>query len=71
MPYIKGLGVKELYLIKKARIGKKSEIHADCEDNEPRLVFELERLSSLAYYKHIRLNIFNTYRDTVAGSIFE
>ncbi len=71
MPYIKGLGVKDLYLIKKARIGKKSEIHADCEDNDPRLVFELERLTSLTHYKHIRLNIFNTYRDTVAGSIFE
>lgn len=70
MPYIKGLGVKDLYLIKKARIGKKTEIHADCNDNEPRLVFELERLTSLNAYKQIRLNIFNTYRDTVAGSIF-
>ena len=69
MPYIKGRGVKDLYLITKARIGRKSEIHPGCDDKEPRLVFELEYLTSLPEYKQIRLNVFNVYRDTVAGSI--
>ena len=69
MPYIKGRGVKDLYLITKARIGRKSEIHPGCDDKEPRHVFELEYLTSLPEYKQIRLNVFNVYRDTVAGSI--
>lgn len=69
MPYIKGRGVKDLYLITKARIGRKSEIHPGCDDKEPRLVFELEYLTSLPEYKQIRLNVFNVYRDTVVGSI--
>lgn len=40
-----------------------------CNDIEPRLVFELEYLESLAEYKPIKLNIFNTFRDTVLGSV--
>jgi len=69
MPYIKGKGVKDLYLIKIARIGNKAEIHPESEDKEPRLVFELEYLQSLDQYKSVKLNIFQTYRDTVLGSI--
>lgn len=42
MPYIKGKGVKDLYLIKIARIGSKEEILPESNDAEPRLVFELE-----------------------------
>ena len=71
MPYIKGKGVKDLYLIRKARIGNKAEIHPETGDKEARLVFELEYLKSLSEYKPIKLNIFNTFRDTVLGSIFE
>lgn len=69
MPYIKGKGVKDLYLIRIARIGNKAEIHPGCGDKEPRLMFELEYLQSLPQYVHVKLNIFNTYRDTVLGSI--
>jgi DNA (cytosine-5)-methyltransferase 1 len=70
MPYIKGKGVKDLYLIHIARIGSKAEIHEDSEDTDPRLVFDLEYLESLPEYQSIKLNIFNTYRDTVLGRIF-
>jgi DNA (cytosine-5)-methyltransferase 1 len=70
MPYIKGKGVKDLYLIRIARIGSKAEIHEDSEDTDPRLVFDLQYLESLPEYKSIKLNIFNTYRDTVLGRVF-
>lgn len=69
MPYIKGKGVKDLYLIRVARIGSKAEIKRESNDTEPRLVFELEFLESLPDYKPIKLNIFNTFRDTVLGSV--
>lgn len=71
MPYIKGKGVKDLYLIRIARIGNKAEIDKASKDTDPRLVFELEYLESLPEYKPIKLNIFNTFRDTVLGSVFE
>lgn len=71
MPYIKGRGVKDLYLIRVARIGNKAEIHPESKDKEPRLVFELEFLQSMPDYKPVQLNIFRTYRDTVLGSVME
>lgn len=69
MPYIKGKGVKDLYLIRIARIGSKAEVNKTSKDTDPRLVFELEYLESLPEYKPIKLNIFNTFRDTVLGSV--
>lgn len=69
MPYIKGRGVKDIYLIRIARIGSKAEIHPESDDKEPRLVFDLEYLQSLPDYVPVKLNIFNTYRDTLLGSI--
>ena len=70
MPYIKGKGAKDLYLIRTARIGNKAEINKSSNDTDPRLVFELEYLNSLPEYKPIKLNIFNTFRDTILGSVF-
>jgi len=64
MPYIKGKGVKDLYLIKIARIGTKAEIHPKSKDTEPRLVFDLELIYQFNDYKSIQPNIFHTYRDT-------
>ena len=61
MPYIKGKGVKDLYLIRIARIGNKAEINKGSKDTDPRLVFELEYLESLPEYKSVKLNIFNTF----------
>lgn len=69
MPYIKGKGVKDLYLIRVARIGNKAEINKGSKDTDPRLVFELEYLESLPDYKPVKLNIFNAFRDTVLGSM--
>lgn len=71
MPYIKGKGVKDLYLIRIARIGSKAEINKSSKDTDPRLVFELEYLESLPEYKPIKLNIFNTFRDTVLGRVYQ
>ncbi len=69
MPYIKGKGVRDLYLIRIARIGNKAEIHPETQDKDPRLVFELEFLESLPTYVVVKPNIFNTYRDTVLGKV--
>lgn len=71
MPYIKGEGVKDLYLIRIARIGSKAEVNKASKDTDPRLVFELEYLESLPEYRPIKLNIFNTFRDTVLGSVLQ
>lgn len=71
MPYIKGKGVKDLYLIRIARIGSKAEIHPESNDKDPRLVFELEFLESLPKYIPIRLNINHTYTDTLLGQIID
>ena len=71
MPYIKGKGVRDLYLVRIARIGNKAEIHKESNDKDPRLVFDLEYLESLSDYKKIRLDILNTYTDTVLGKVME
>ena len=68
MPYIKGKGVRDLYLIKMARIGSKAEIHPDLNDDEPRLVFELEYLESLPDYEMVTLNRY-WFKDTFLGRI--
>ena len=71
MPYIKKKGVRDLYLIRIARVGNKSEIHPESKDKEPRLVFELEYLESLPEFVPVNLNVHYTYRDTLLGSIFK
>ncbi|MBQ6751430.1 MAG: DNA (cytosine-5-)-methyltransferase [Bacteroidaceae bacterium] len=71
MPYIKGKGIRDLYLIRIARIGTKAEIHPESNDTDPRLVFELEYLQSLPDYVRARLNFFRTYTDTFLGKYFE
>ena len=69
MPYIKGKGVRDLYVIRIARIGNKAEIHPRSKDKEPRLVFELELLKQFPEYINIQPNIFYTYRDTTLGYV--
>jgi len=70
MPYIKGKGVRDLYLIRLARIGIKSEINPKSNDEEPRLVFELEYLESLPEYEMISLTRY-WYKDTLLGRIIK
>ena len=69
MPYIKGKGVRDLYLVRIARIGNKAEIHPETEDADSRLVFELEFLESLPEYVDVRPNIMYAYRDTLLGKV--
>ena len=69
MPYIKGKGVRDCYLIRIARIGNKAEIHPETNDKEPRLVFELELVKQFPNYINIQPNILYTYRDTTLGYI--
>lgn len=70
MPYIKEKGVRDLYLIRIARIGNKAEIHPKSNDEEPRLVFELEYLESLPDYEMVKLNRY-WYKDTLLGRVFK
>ena len=70
MPYIKGKGVRDLYLIRVARIGNKAEIHPESKDEEPRLVFELEYLESLPEYEMLSLTRY-WYKDTLLGRIIK
>lgn len=70
MPYIKGKGVRDIYLIRIARIGTKAEVMPESEDREPRLVFDLEYLESLPEYVQVGLQYLRTYRDTILGRIY-
>ena len=69
MPYIKGKGVRDCYLVRIARIGNKAEIHPETNDKEPRLVFELELVKQFPEYINIQPNILYTYRDTTLGYV--
>lgn len=70
MPYIKGLGVRDLYLIKIARVGTKVETHPECGDNDLRLVFEIEYVRQLFDdYKKVHLDIWQTFKDTTLNTI--
>lgn len=65
MPYFKGKGIKDLYLIKVARIATKHEIIGTGEENDLRLVFEIKYLTPIfEEFKKTKLNIWHTYTDT-------
>lgn len=70
MPYTKKKGIRDLYLIKVARVGTKHEVRKECEDNDLRLVFEIEFVRQLFDdYKPIRLEIWQTFTDTTLGQL--
>ena len=73
MPYIKGKGVSDLYLIRVARIGNKAEVHQETNHERPRLVFELEYLESLPKNQWVRLDKDTdfAFKDTLLGRIFK
>lgn len=65
MPYFKGKGIRDLYLIKVARVGTKYEILREGEENDIRIVLEIKFLASLFEdFKKTKLNIWHTYTDT-------
>lgn len=70
MPYIKGKGIRDLYLIKIARVGNRKEGQPGEDKNDLRLVFEIEFIKQLFYdYKHIELKIWRTFTDTTLNDI--
>ena len=73
MPYIKGKGISDLYLIRVARVGTKAEVHPETEDERPRLVFELEYLESLPQNQWVRLDKDTdfAFKDTLLGRIMK
>jgi len=72
MPYLKGKGIRDLYLIKVARVGTKAEVHPECGDDTLRLVFQIEYLTQLFDdYRPIKLPIWETFNDTTLSKIME
>lgn len=70
MPYIKNKGVRDLYLIKIARIGTRKEGQPDNDPNDIRLVFEIEFVKQLFDdYKAVELKIWHTFTDTTLGEL--
>ena len=72
MPYTKKKGIRDLYLIRVARIGTKYEVRKDADPNDLRLVFEIEFVKQLfPDYKPIRLAIWDTFTDTTLDKIMQ
>lgn len=70
MPYIKRKGVRDLYVIKIARVGTKKEVHPECDDNDFRLVFEIEYVGQFFNeFKPIHLDIWRAFTDTTLKKI--
>ena len=65
IPYIKRKGIRDLYLIKIARVGTRKEGQPDNDPNDFRLVFEIEFVKKLFKdYKLVELEIWHTFTDT-------
>lgn len=65
MPYIKGKGVKDLWLIKVARLGFRKEGTPLENKNDLRLVFEIEYVSPIFDdYQSVELKIWRTFTDS-------
>lgn len=70
MPYVKGKGVRDLYLIKIARIGTRREGQVGEDTNDFRLVFEIEFIKQLFDdYRQVELKIWRTYTDTTLEEV--
>jgi adenine-specific DNA-methyltransferase len=72
MPYIKRKGIRDLYLIKIARVGTRKEGQPDNDPNDFRLVFEIEFVKKLFKdYKPVELEIWHTFTDTNLKEILD
>lgn len=72
MPYVKGQGIKDLYLIQVARVGSKNEVHPDADPNDLRLVFEIKFVKQLfEEYMPIHLAIWQTFTDTTLDEVLK
>ena len=71
IPYFKGKGIRDLYLIKTARVGTRKEGQPDNDPNDFRLVFEIEYIDQLFdEYKPIALEIWRSFTDTNMTDLF-
>ena len=65
MPYMKKQGIQDLYLIRIARVGTRKEGQPGEDENDIRLVFEIEYIGELfKKYMPINLEIWHTFTDT-------
>lgn len=72
MPYLKGKGIRDLYLIKIARVGTRREGQSGEDKNDFRLVFEIEYVTQLfADYQSIDLKIWRTFTDTTLKNLLK
>ena len=72
MPYIKKKGIRDLYLIKIARVGTRKEGQPDNDPNDFRLVFEIEFVKKLFKdYKPVELEIWHTFTDTTLNTLID
>lgn len=70
MPYIKGKGVRDLFLIKIARLGYRKEGTPEEDKDDLRLVFEVQFVKQLFDdYKPVELKIWRTFTDTTIGKL--
>ena len=72
MPYLKGKGIRDLYLIKIARVGTRREGQSGEDKNDFRLVFEIEYVTQLFDdYQSIDLKIWRTFTDTTLKNLLK
>lgn len=65
-------GIRDLYIIKIARIGSRREGELDNDPNDLRLVFEIKFVKHLfENYKPIKLQIYQTFTDTTLEQLLE
>lgn len=70
MPYLKNKGVRDLYLIKSARVGNRKEGQKDEDLSDFRLVFDIEFVKQVFDdYQPIGLKIWMTFTDTTLNEI--
>ncbi len=70
MPYFKGKGIRDLYVIRIVRIGHRREGQPDGNDKDIRLVFEINFVKQLFNdYKPIELKIWRSFTDTTMGQL--
>ena len=70
MPYIKGKGVRDLFLIRIARLGYRKEGTPEEDKNDLRLVFEVQFVNQLFDdYKPVELKIWRTFTDTTVDKL--
>jgi hypothetical protein len=71
-PYIKGKGIKDLYVINKIRFGTKQELHKTSKDDSLRIIFEIKFLKQFFRdYIPVHLNIWHTFTLTTMETMYK